>query len=282
MTAAILPCGSQGPDFPGSYTDAVERVSSRGSLHLEWSMGSLGNLPPRSDVWLLMRTDAPQADGIVGHGITTTAPYREDPGASGYVVQIDFDVLLPPGDGLLLATISDRFPDYSWPFKAPLSFPADHESGLRELWAGLRVHYGLGVTPLPGALPATALARTLANRYEHDAEAVRIAVAHHGTACRVCGFDFQVTYGPAGADLVAMHHVVPPSHLNAGYRLDPIADLIPLCGNCHLIAHQRQPDPFLVSELRELIAGAGHLTGAVMTDQQLEAEEAAARLAAAD
>lgn len=123
------------------------------------------------------------------------------------------------------------------------------------------------------------------NRYEHDPDAVRQCVSFHGTSCAACGLSMDRIYGPAGAAFVQVHHIVPPSAITPGYALDPVADLVPLCPNCHAVAHLGIPDPYTPGELRRMLAaaggpvpGGGPITGSVATDRELEAREDAARL----
>lgn len=95
----------------------------------------------------------------------------------------------------------------------------------------------------PTTRTGTEGARTqvLANRYERDPRARRECLDHHGTACDVCEFDFEAMYGDIGAGFVFVHHRVPVAFRarDGAYELDPIRDLIPLCGNCHAVVHRR-------------------------------------------
>jgi len=109
-------------------------------------------------------------------------------------------------------------------------------------------------------------------------EARRVCLAFHGTSCAACGFSFEVRYGKAGKGFIHVHHIVPVSQLGTAYQLDPIADLVPLCANCHSMAHLGVSTPRSVSELRALIAAAGHLPGQTLDQDALEAQEAAARI----
>ncbi|HEY8753220.1 MAG TPA: HNH endonuclease [Arthrobacter sp.] len=75
-----------------------------------------------------------------------------------------------------------------------------------------------------------------------------------------------------------VHHIVPVSQLGDGYQLDPIADLVPLCANCHSIAHLGVRSPRSITELRALIAAAGHLPGQTIGQNALDAQDAAQRI----
>ena len=55
--------------------------------------------------------------------------------------------------------------------------------------------------------------------------------------CRACGFDFERAYGAIGAQFIEAHHTVPVAALEEGARTR-IADLTPLCANCHRMVHR--------------------------------------------
>lgn len=90
------------------------------------------------------------------------------------------------------------------------------------------------------------------NRYERDAKARERAIKNHGVACHVCGFNFLKAYGAIGEGFIHVHHLVPLSEMQEEYEVDPIADLRPVCPNCHAMLHRRRP-PFSLCELKEMI-----------------------------
>jgi 5-methylcytosine-specific restriction protein A len=64
-------------------------------------------------------------------------------------------------------------------------------------------------------------------------------------------------YGTAAVGLIEVHHVRPVSMLGAGYLIDPRTDLVPLCPNCHSVAHRRNP-PYSIDDIRRmLVASSG-------------------------
>jgi HNH endonuclease len=77
------------------------------------------------------------------------------------------------------------------------------------------------------------------SRYERDPQNRVDAIRIHGRRCFACGFDFDSFYGPELAgSYIEVHHVVPISQLGAR-PVDPRTDLVPLCSNCHSMAHRR-------------------------------------------
>ncbi len=90
-------------------------------------------------------------------------------------------------------------------------------------------------------------------RYERSPVNRSLCLGHYGYACQVCGFDFGDRFGSPGEEFIEVHHLKPLSEADGPAEVDPIRDLIPLCSNCHSMAHRRKP-PFTPDELRGLIA----------------------------
>jgi 5-methylcytosine-specific restriction enzyme A len=68
----------------------------------------------------------------------------------------------------------------------------------------------------------------------------------------VCGFNFERVYGALGGDFIHVHHLVPVTSLRREREVDPVADLVPVCPNCHAMIHQVTP-PLEIARLKELI-----------------------------
>lgn len=77
---------------------------------------------------------------------------------------------------------------------------------------------------------------------------------HGALFCEVCGFNFEETYGVAGADFIEAHHIVAVSDLkeNATTRVE---DLAMVCSNCHRILHRKRPWPNIAQLKRALQIG---------------------------
>lgn len=92
------------------------------------------------------------------------------------------------------------------------------------------------------------------NAYERNARARAACIRAHGTTCTACGFDFGATYGPVAAGYIHIHHLRPLAMIQEEYDLDPVADLVPVCPNCHAVIHLRRENPYTIQEIRELLA----------------------------
>jgi 5-methylcytosine-specific restriction enzyme A len=106
---------------------------------------------------------------------------------------------------------------------------------------------------LRGGFSEGAKAQVEVNRYERDRRNRAAALAIHGYACLVCSSDLGDRYGPSAAELIEVHHLTPVSKLGPDYCINPTTDLVPLCPNCHRVAHRRDP-PFTVEELKEMFS----------------------------
>ncbi len=89
-------------------------------------------------------------------------------------------------------------------------------------------------------------------RYERDQAARRACLNHHGYSCAACGFNFGAVYGAVAEHYVQVHHVRPLAAQGSTGATDPVKDLIPLCANCHAVAHFRNP-PYTVEEIRKFV-----------------------------
>lgn len=82
-----------------------------------------------------------------------------------------------------------------------------------------------------------AVSRVEVNRYERDPEARLACIAAHGTSCSICRFSFGSVYGPEAEEYIHVHHLRPLSENTGEHPVDPIADLLPVCPNCHAVLH---------------------------------------------
>lgn len=100
--------------------------------------------------------------------------------------------------------------------------------------------------------PEGAKRQVRVNAYERNAAARRACLASHGHRCAVCDVSFAERYGSLGEGFIHVHHTLPLSTVPADYKVDPVADLIPVCPNCHAMLHRREP-PLTIDQLRAQI-----------------------------
>jgi 5-methylcytosine-specific restriction protein A len=280
MTALIIEWDPERPEWRGTYASDVGTVRSTGVVRQRWMVPARTPLDHGMDVWVVVAGRRPAMRGLIGHGTLAGIPsaVAAARGSDGpaQCIEIDFDSLLPHGDQVSLDQLVERIPALAGSFGV-LAIDGGTEVAMRSLWATAGSPEPGSLDPVPGALPSTAIRRVVVNRFERDPELRRVAVAHRGSACHACGMDFEQGYGVT-AELIQVHHITPLELLDAGYEVDPLVDLIPLCPNCHVVAHSRWPEPLTVEEIRSRLRTSGFLRGSALTDEQLEAEAAAARI----
>lgn len=118
----------------------------------------------------------------------------------------------------------------------------------------------LGFVPLKSKAalqPAAKLTEGTANRvivtvYERDPRARQQCIQHFGCRCSVCGFDFEKAFGELGRGFIHVHHLKPLSQVREEYEVDPIADLRPVCPNCHAMIHNGA-EMMSIQDLKKLI-----------------------------
>ena len=90
--------------------------------------------------------------------------------------------------------------------------------------------------------------------YERSARNRALAIELRGRTCEVCGFNLDEVYGTQHADgYIQIHHVRQVSEYEG--EVDLANDLIPLCANCHVMAHRRKTVTS-IEELKALIEKA--------------------------
>ncbi len=97
--------------------------------------------------------------------------------------------------------------------------------------------------------------QVLVNTYERNPAARAKCIAHYGTACSVCSFDFGTTYGDIGEGFIHVHHLREISSIGNEYEIDPIEDLRPVCPNCHAMLHTDRP-ALTIDSLRQFLKTA--------------------------
>lgn len=93
------------------------------------------------------------------------------------------------------------------------------------------------------------------NVYERDPNARRKCIARWGLKCSVCSFDFAETYGELGEGFIHVHHLKPLGEIGERYELNPVADLRPVCPNCHAMLHRRRP-ALAIEDLKRVLGAA--------------------------
>ena len=89
-------------------------------------------------------------------------------------------------------------------------------------------------------------------KYERSRFNRQLCLSYYGFRCRACNKLMEEIYGKAGTSVIHVHHLTPVSLMGGPRTLNPIRDLVPLCPNCHNVAHRKHP-PYSLDELREFL-----------------------------
>lgn len=96
-------------------------------------------------------------------------------------------------------------------------------------------------------------------RYERDPKLRLQAIAIHGLACKVCGFDFEKAYGEYAKGYIHVHHTLPISEFDGSKCVNPETDLVTLCANCHAVIHRKRSATLSLDELKRMVRGRWRL-----------------------
>ncbi|MFH1024613.1 MAG: HNH endonuclease [Planctomycetota bacterium] len=94
--------------------------------------------------------------------------------------------------------------------------------------------------------------RIAVNAYERSSAARESCILHYGCRCTACGLALAEKYGEVAQGLIHVHHLRQLAKVNAEYRVDPVADLRPVCPTCHAVIHSRIP-AFTIEEVKAMI-----------------------------
>ena len=97
-----------------------------------------------------------------------------------------------------------------------------------------------------------AVRRIAVNTYERSSAAREKCILHFGCRCAACGVTLAEKYGETAQGLIHVHHLRQLAEANAEYRVDPVADLRPVCPTCHAVIHSRTP-AFTIDEITGMI-----------------------------
>lgn len=166
--------------------------------------------------------------------------------------------------------IRDKLPEGWRPFNVPFTC----EEGEKVYWilrpelreAMQEIYEGegsLSEIPIPEEIPSGSYEnlyegtkkQVYVNVYERNRDARDKCVKQYGVRCVICTFDFEEWYGEIGRDVIHVHHLKPLSEIGEKYQVDPINDLRPVCPNCHVIIHKRNP-PYTIDEVKAMIRNA--------------------------
>lgn len=224
------------------------------------------NMKCDSNAFVMFQYDA----HLVGYGVCVdTVPFENvnDEGYSGYY-QFDPETLVyleKPVSKDDYAKMDSSFTSFG---QASLKKDAAFLPAMYELFKGNtgNVRAEVNEISFPGEITEEEIGnyteggkkQITVNAYERNPKARKACINHYRKKnngrlkCEICGFDFGEVYGDGFMDKMHVHHLVEVHTRGEEYVLNPIEDLIPICPNCHMIAHSRKI-PYTPDEIREML-----------------------------
>ena len=102
--------------------------------------------------------------------------------------------------------------------------------------------------------------RLRTTEYRTRSRQLRISAVRHFSRsgyihCSACEFEFGKAYGSIGRGYVQIHHLKPVSFMRgeAMSMGDALANVRPLCANCHQMAHRKTP-PLKIAYLKSIVS----------------------------
>lgn len=247
--------------------NSLDQLKLNGIVKERWSCAShkAVNIGDRA---FLIRLGGKQ-NGIIGSGyIVSDAFLAEHWDGSGRMterVQIDFEDLCERNQKPLIPIeiLKNYFADQVWSTQlSGISIKSHVAEGLEKIW--FEQINKIALTKISKTdknknaklLEGNPYSLTI-TKYERNPYARGKCLEHYGYTCQICKIDFEKDYGEIGKEFIHVHHLTPLSSIKSLYEVNPIEDLIPLCPNCHSMAH-RKKIPFTIEELKKIYNRASH------------------------
>lgn len=240
---------------PESFTNYEELVRVTSSEHPYKTPWICPSTRPRPGDQAYMKRTGPKNNGLFARGRVVGSPYKR--GSDGLrCVKLSLESILPlgkeiAGPVLQIPPLSATF----WNSQASgVLIKPESIQELDRLWSRVAGETIPGEEAIgAGTFPEGAVRGITVNAYERNPEARRICLKHHGAVCSACGMEFVERYGSLAQGFIHVHHLRQLSSVGRDYQVDPVADLRPVCPNCHAVIHLRTP-PYSINEVREMIS----------------------------
>lgn len=242
------------------WRNQVQKISLGHSYEEPWSIGSRTRGIHPGDTVLLVRVAKDR--GIVASGVAISVAYKDlhwdvkrakKKDLANYVM-VEWDVQVDISNRLPIETLLLEFPQIPWNNLAGSGVRVKDEI-FDELLTRWFNHVGVHPEVYPDETPTYVEGGSkpvLVNRYERNPTARRECLQIHGSVCAVCGFDGSVVYGREGDGLIHVHHLLEISEVGRKYEVDPRADLVPVCPNCHAMIHRKRP-AYSITEIKKML-----------------------------
>jgi 5-methylcytosine-specific restriction protein A len=257
-----------------TLSEDANQLARKGFFDTSWSCGKTKRIQRGDRIFLLRTTVPPRgivASGIVNEDVYVDTHYEaERDNQTALYVGVRFDAMLDPDRQEILAI--DELPRgrltefLSKTQRTPASgitIPPPAALELEKAWEALLASHGQAPVSLaeeirtPELFFEGAIRQICVNVYERHAGARQECVDHFGCRCSVCGFSFEEVFGELGLGFIHVHHLKALSDIREEYEINPVADLRPICPNCHAMIH-RGAHTMTVDQLKALISRIAH------------------------
>lgn len=196
--------------------------------------------------------------GIVASGYFVSEPFQGEhwdgtAGKTGNFACVVWDRIVSDDDRLDIEELRAVTTNVPWDNiqASGLALTPEDAQAIDRLWSGVEVVFTSPEEESGHTLTEGGRSRVEVNRYERNPKARRKCLDHYGSSCSVCEMDFEAEYGEIGTGFIHVHHLLELSSIGTEYEVDPIADLRPVCPNCHAMLHTRRP-AYSIEELRKI------------------------------
>jgi|GEM_PF-1416656 len=244
-----MPAISRPPTYLLTWNPAVWNGVIENSS--DWSCGNNTRIKTGDRLFLIRQGIEPR--GIAASGWAITDVFEDGEGTRRVTIQFD---VLPDGTRVLpralLAALNDGLTTpMNWSARiSGTRIPNAVAARLESAW----VEFVAGRMSPSVEFREGAPRETTHNIFERNPEARRRCLEHHGRSCAVCWMSFGLVYGPLAKGFIHVHHLRPLSEIGAGHTVNPVADLLPVCANCHAVLHLGG-ECRSIEDVRQLIEG---------------------------
>ena len=244
----------RGPDDEEEAGQRTEKCATKGKVRFRWSTGNTTKIKRNDIAFMLRQRRDPR--GIIGAGIVhSKKPYLDWDwrGKRKKKLYVDIDWTNFAVEPLIgTAELQRRFRKVYWrPRRSGVLLP-DQVGRALTLELQKQLKKGRKITPTVSEIVSEgAVRRVELNAYERSPKARQQCINYYGPRCFICQMTFDEMYGPQAHGLIHVHHLTAFSGKRRR-KTDPIKDLRPLCPNCHLVVHRREP-PYSIADVRRML-----------------------------
>lgn len=241
------------------FGDDFDQYENRGTLTNLWAIRSHKQAKIGDRAFFMKVGDKPKGIFASGNIVSEVimGPHWSGENKETSYVYIEFDTLLNVKRDVLLDIDSLQrhiSNSYNWtPQSSGMPVDVGVASNLEKYWFDFLGQKGVFQENQGKRFFVEGqLVEVIQSRYERNPKARQECLKHYGCSCQVCDLNFNTMYGELGRDFIHVHHLTPISSKGGSHQVDPIADLRPVCPNCHAMLHQENP-PISIEQLRQII-----------------------------